>query len=124
MHSSSLGPSSRTTILFIMQSLLRRTKRIWLLPSIREYTVSSFLLQPTTYPHTSTCGENPSTKSPEIQKKQTDLDGDRHWMEASATVSEADVRADRDSIEGELHSEEVEKEIAAYGGAPYVEADM
>jgi len=37
------------------------------------------------------------------------------WTEASATVSEADVKADRDDISEELHSERVEREIAAFG---------
>ena len=75
----------------IMQFLLRPTKRVWPWPSIREYTASSFLLQHTTSPPTNISDEKNSIKGTKTQEKRTEVGKVHHWVEASATVSEADV---------------------------------
>ena len=75
----------------IMQFLLRPTKRVWPWPSVRKYTASSFLLQHTTSPPTNISHEKNSIKSTKTQKKRTEVGKVRHWVEVSATVSEADV---------------------------------
>lgn len=125
-----------------MQFLLRLSTRVSQLPrlsSIREYTTSTFLSPPAS---TVALGQNRSPQSGNKQEKQETAEVGHHWVETSATISEADVscfqpqarragvetrqllthilqvKADRDSIEEELHSKKVEEQIAAFGDRP------
>ena len=75
----------------MMWSLFRPTKTVRLLPSIRKYTASTALFQPTTSTSTDAFDVKDRTASMEAQKKRSNLKEDRHWVEASATASEADV---------------------------------
>lgn len=89
-----------------MQSLSHSSRHRFILvrfPQVRLYNISHTSFQPAS----PTAQLKSSTHKPAKTSHK--------WTEANATVSEADVKADRAAIAKELHSAKVQREIAAFG---------
>jgi hypothetical protein len=74
-----------------MQFLLHPAKKVLLLPSIREFTASTFLFQPIIPTKTGLSDPKQTIEKTDAQKQRTDSKAKPHWEEINATVSEADV---------------------------------
>jgi len=102
-----------------MQSFLHPQKigRLSSFGRIRHYTPSLTFAQPTALHRAEQASDlKLHPESGVTQEKRKDIKHDHHWVEENATMSEADVKADRDAVVEELGSEKVEEEVAAYGG--------
>ncbi|KIX06899.1 uncharacterized protein Z518_04875 [Rhinocladiella mackenziei CBS 650.93] len=94
-----------------MQSIYHSVAKTRLVPiaAIRRYTASPIAFQPTAIHRAESAAD--LKKHPEsgfTQEKLPDRKHSHHWSEENATISEADIKADRDAMAEELEKEKKE----------------